>query len=61
MAQLRASGTNLRFAKAVGIGRQRIITAMLIGRFRRSAGALYVLGIGHRFEQIFRRNTGLSA
>lgn len=60
-AQLRAAGTNLRFAKAVGIpADRRIITAMLIaGGFGGLAGALYVLGIGHRFEQNFSPEYGL--
>lgn len=60
-AQLRASGTNLRFAKSVGIpADRRIITAMLIaGGFGGLAGALYVLGIGHRFEQNFSPEYGL--
>ena len=60
-AQLRASGTNLRFAKAVGIpADRRIIVAMLIaGGFGGLAGVLYVLGIGHRFEQNFSPDYGL--
>ncbi len=60
-AQLRASGTNLRFANSVGISAdRRIITAMLIaGGFGGLAGALYVLGIGHRFEQNFSPEYGL--
>jgi len=60
-AQLRASGTNLRFAKAVGIpADRRIIVAMLIaGGFGGLAGVLYVLGIGHRFEQNFSPEYGL--
>lgn len=60
-AQLRASGTNLRFAKSVGIpADRRIITAMLVaGSFGGLAGALYVLGIGHRFEQNFSPDYGL--
>jgi simple sugar transport system permease protein len=60
-AQLRASGTNLRFARSVGIpADRRIITAMLVaGGFGGLAGALYVLGIGHRFEQNFSPSYGL--
>ncbi len=60
-AQLRASGTNLRFAKSVGIpADRRIIHAMLIaGGFGGLAGTLYVLGIGHRFEQNFSPDYGL--
>jgi ABC-type uncharacterized transport system permease subunit len=60
-AQLRASGTNLRFAKSVGIpADRRIIAAMLVaGGFGGLAGALYVLGIGHRFEQNFSPEYGL--
>lgn len=60
-AQLRASGTNLRFANAVGIpADQRIIVAMLIaGGLGGLAGVLYVLGIGHRFEQNFSPEYGL--
>jgi len=60
-AQLRASGTNLRFARAVGIpADRRIITAMLIaGGLGGLAGTLYVLGIGHRFEQNFSPEYGL--
>lgn len=60
-AQLRASGTNLRFARSVGIpADRRIITAMLVaGGFGGLAGALYVLGIGHRFEQNFSPQYGL--
>ncbi|WP_137932652.1 ABC transporter permease [Mesorhizobium comanense] len=60
-AQLRAAGTNLRFARSVGIpADRRIITAMLIaGGFGGLAGTLYVLGIGHRFEQNFSPDYGL--
>lgn len=60
-AQLRASGTNLRFAQAVGIpADRRIIAAMLAaGGLGGLAGTLYVLGIGHRFEQNFSPDYGL--
>lgn len=60
-AQLRAAGTNLRFAQSIGIpADRRIITAMLIaGGFGGLAGTLYVLGIGHRFEQNFSPDYGL--
>lgn len=60
-AQLRAAGTNLRFARSIGIpADRRIISAMLVaGGFGGLAGALYVLGIGHRFEQNFSPEYGL--
>ncbi|PTE10258.1 ABC transporter permease [Mesorhizobium helmanticense] len=60
-AQLRASGTNLRFARTIGVpADRRIITAMLLaGGFGGLAGTLYVLGIGHRFEQNFSPDYGL--
>lgn len=60
-AQLRASGTNLRFARAIGVpADRRIVMAMLLaGGFGGLAGTLYVLGIGHRFEQNFSPNYGL--
>jgi ABC-type uncharacterized transport system permease subunit len=60
-AQLRASGTNLRFATTIGVpADKRIIMAMLLaGGFGGLAGTLYVLGIGHRFEQNFSPNYGL--
>jgi len=60
-AQLRSAGINLRFAQAIGVpADRRIITAMLIaGGFGGLAGALYVLGIGHRFEQNFSPQYGL--
>jgi len=60
-AQVRAAGTNLRFANAVGVpAERRIISAMLVaGGLAGLAGALYVLGIGHRFEQNFSPDYGL--
>lgn len=60
-AQLRAAGINLRFANAVGVpANRRIISAMLVaGGLAGLAGALYVLGIGHRFEQNFSPAYGL--
>lgn len=60
-AQLRAAGINLRFAKTIGVpADRRIITAMVVaGGFGGLAGALYVLGIGHRFEQSFSPQYGL--
>ncbi|UVK45717.1 ABC transporter permease [Mesorhizobium sp. AR07] len=60
-AQLRASGTNLRFARTIGVpADKRIVMAMLLaGGFGGLAGTLYVLGIGHRFEQNFSPNYGL--
>lgn len=62
-AEIRAAGTNLRFAEAVGTpARQRVIGAMLVsGGFGGLAGALYVLGVGHRFEQNFSPAYGLVA
>ncbi|MCX5512926.1 hypothetical protein C3941_02445 [Kaistia algarum] len=62
-AEIRAAGTNLRFADAVGIpAKQRVVGAMLVsGGFGGLAGALYVLGIGHRFEQNFSPSYGLVA
>jgi len=60
-AELRAAGTNLRFAQAVGVpAARRIIASMWIaGGLAGLAGALYVLGIGHRFEQNFSPAYGL--
>jgi simple sugar transport system permease protein len=62
-AELRAAGTNLRYAEAIGIPAGRRVTdAMLLaGGFAGLAGALYVLGIGHRFEQNFSPDYGLVA
>ena len=62
-AEVRAAGTNLRFAEAIGTpGSRRVIEAMIIaGAFAGLAGALYVLGIGHRFEQNFSPLYGLIA
>jgi simple sugar transport system permease protein len=60
-ANLRAAGTNLRFAEAIGIrAKKEIVLAMVVsGAFAGLAGALYVLGIGHRFEQNFSPAYGL--
>jgi general nucleoside transport system permease protein len=60
-AELRAAGTNLRFAEAVGIDAgRRVLEAMaLSGAVAGLAGALYVLGVGHRFEQNFSPGFGL--
>ncbi|MFT4000481.1 MAG: ABC transporter permease [Rhizobium sp.] len=60
-ARLRSSGVNLRFAEAIGVAADRyIISAMVItGSFGGLAGALYVLGIGHRFDQNFSPAYGL--
>lgn len=62
-ADLRASGSNPRHAAAVGIpAGRRVISAMLVaGGLAGLAGALYVLGIGHRFEQNFSPDYGLVA
>jgi general nucleoside transport system permease protein len=62
-ANLRAAGTNARFAEAIGISpRREIIRAMLVsGALAGLAGAFYVLGIGHRFEQNFSPGFGLMA
>ena len=60
-ADLRAAGANPRFAEAVGIDAdRRVLEAMaLSGAVAGLAGALYVLGIGHRFEQNFSPGFGL--
>jgi simple sugar transport system permease protein len=60
-AELRAAGTNLRFAEATGVpAARRVIGAMMLaGGLAGLAGALYVLGIGHRFEQNFSPSYGL--
>lgn len=62
-ADLRAAGTNLRFAETVGVrGRREIILSMLLsGALAGVAGAVYVLGTGHRFEQNFSPEFGLIA
>ncbi|MCY4542418.1 MAG: ABC transporter permease [Rhodobacteraceae bacterium] len=62
-AEVRAAGTNIRFAEAIGTpGGRRVIEAMFVaGAFAGLAGALYVLGIGHRFEQNFSPAYGLVA
>ena len=60
-ANLRAAGTNRRFAEAVGIDAAGTVTlAMAVsGGFAGLAGAFYDLGIGHRFEQNFSPGFGL--
>ena len=60
-ADLRAAGANPRFAEAVGIDAdRRVLEAMaLSGAVAGLSGALYVLGIGHRFEQNFSPGFGL--
>ena len=60
-ADLRAAGSNPRFAEAVGIdASRRVLEAMaLSGAIAGLAGALYVLGVGHRFEQNFSPGFGL--
>jgi ABC-type uncharacterized transport system permease subunit len=60
-ANLRAAGSNLRFAETVGIegGRQVIVAMLISGGLSGLAGAFYVLGIGHRFEQNFSPGFGL--
>ncbi|MHB1064994.1 MAG: ABC transporter permease [Georgenia sp.] len=60
-ADLRAAGTNLRFAETVGVNAKRnvILGMMLSGGLAGLAGALYVLGTGHRFEQNFSPELGL--
>jgi general nucleoside transport system permease protein len=60
-ANLRAAGANIRFAEAVGVraARQVVIAMLISGGLSGLAGALYVLGIGHRFEQNFSPGFGL--
>ncbi len=60
-ANLRAAGTNLRFAEAIGIAaKAQVVRAMIVsGGLAGLAGAIYVLGIGHRFEQNFSPSYGL--
>ena len=62
-ADLRMAGSNLRCAEAVGIRpRREVLGAMgLSGALAGLAGGLYVLGIGHRFEQNFSPGFGLMA
>jgi len=62
-ADVRSAGTNLRYAESIGIAAgKRVVTAMLIaGGLAGCAGSLYVLGIGHRFEQNFSPEYGLIA
>jgi ABC-type uncharacterized transport system permease subunit len=60
-AELRAAGSNMRFAETVGVPAKRLVLeAMAIsGGLAGLAGAFYVLGIGHRFEQNFSPSFGL--
>lgn len=60
-ADLRAAGTNLRFAETVGVNAKRnvVLGMMLSGGLAGLAGAIYVLGTGHRFEQNFSPGLGL--
>lgn len=60
-ANLRAAGANIRFAEAIGVnaGRQVIVAMLISGGLSGLAGSLYVLGIGHRFEQNFSPGFGL--
>ena len=60
-ANLRAAGTNLRFAEAIGIAaKKEVVRAMILsGALAGLAGVIYVLGIGHRFEQNFSPSYGL--
>lgn len=60
-ADLRAAGSNPRFAETVGVdASRRVLEAMaLSGAVAGLAGALYVLGVGHRFEQNFSPGFGL--
>jgi general nucleoside transport system permease protein len=62
-ADLRAAGTNPRFAESIGImPRREVARAMLAsGALAGIAGAFYVLGVGHRFEQNFSPGFGLMA
>lgn len=60
-ANLRAAGSNIRFAETVGVdgGRQVVVAMLISGGLAGLAGAFYVLGIGHRFEQNFSPGFGL--
>jgi general nucleoside transport system permease protein len=60
-ANLRAAGSNMRFAETVGVhGKRLVLQAMAIsGGLAGLAGGFYVLGIGHRFEQNFSPSFGL--
>ncbi len=60
-ANLRAAGANIRFAEAIGVsaGRQVVVAMLISGGLAGLAGSLYVLGIGHRFEQNFSPGFGL--
>jgi general nucleoside transport system permease protein len=61
-AQLRAAGSNMRFAETVGVeaGRLVIVAMAVSGGLAGLAGAFYALGIGHRFEQNFSPAFGLA-
>jgi simple sugar transport system permease protein len=60
-SDLRAAGANPRFAEAVGVNATRniIMSMVLSGAMAGLAGAIYVLGTGHRFEQNFSPGLGL--
>jgi simple sugar transport system permease protein len=60
-ANLRAAGANLRFAETVGVaaGRQITLAMLISGGLAGLAGAIYALGVGHRFEQNFSPGFGL--
>ncbi len=62
-ANLRTAGSNPRFAETIGIaaGRQIAVAMLLSGALAGFAGGLYVLGVGHRFEQNFSPGFGLIA
>jgi simple sugar transport system permease protein len=51
----------MRFAATVGVdaGRQIVLAMLISGGLSGLAGAFYVLGIGHRFEQNFSPGFGL--
>ena len=61
-AKLRAAGSNPRFAVTVGVdaGRLVMLSMLFSGGLAGLAGAFYVLGIGHRFEQNFSPAFGLA-
>jgi simple sugar transport system permease protein len=60
-AQLRAAGSNMRFAETVGVeaGWLVMVAMAISGGLAGLAGAFYALGIGHRFEQNFSPAFGL--
>ncbi len=62
-ANLRIAGSNPRFAETIGIaaGGQIAGAMLLSGALAGLAGGLYVLGVGHRFEQNFSPGFGLIA